>query len=109
MIIKVGHSDLEDVTKTLNKDQEDFDKEIANMLDQIDRMKAIWSGTDASIFYEKATEYISNMKKITSTMKSISTFSDSANKGFIEVDESFGKELEEEANKYDESDYESQQ
>ena len=106
MIIKVGHNEINDVTKTLNQDQQDFDKEIDTMLGQIERMKGIWSGTDASIFYEKATEYIKNMKKITTTMKNISNFSDKANNGFIEVDQSFGKDLEEEANKYDENDYE---
>ena len=105
MIIKVKHKAIEDITKTINQDQEDFDKEIDNMLGQIERLKAIWQGTDANVFYEKVTEYIKNMKKITNTMKTISNFSNSANKGFIDVDQSFGKDLEEEANKYDESDY----
>jgi uncharacterized protein YukE len=105
MIIKVSHNEITDIKNTLNKDRSDFDVEIDKMLDQMERLKEIWSGYDASIFFEKAYEYISNMKKITNTMGSIATFSEKANGGFIEVDESFSKKLEEEAQKYDESDY----
>ena len=100
MIIKVGHSELFDVTKTLKQDREDYDKEINNMLDQIERMKAVWTGYTADVFYEKVTEYVKNMKKITNAMNTISAFTDKANEGYIEMDESFSKELEAEANNY---------
>ena len=104
MIIKVGHSELYDVTKTLNQDKEDYDAEIDKMLEIIERMKGVWSGTDANTFYSKAYEYINNMKKITTAMGNISTFTDKSNSGYAEVDESFSKEMEQEANNYGDED-----
>lgn len=100
MIIKVGHDELYDVTKVLKQDQEDYDSEIDKMMEIIENMKTVWKGTEANVFYAKATDYIKNMKKITKTMGSISRFSDKANEGYAEVDESFSKELEKEANDY---------
>lgn len=102
MLLKVDHDELYDVTKVMNQDRDDYNKEIENMLQQIEKLKTIWQGEDADMFCYKAHEYISNMKKITNTMQKLSKFSDKANQGYAEWDDSFGKELEAEAMNYDE-------
>ena len=102
MLLKVDHDQLYDVTKVINQDREDFKKEIDSMLKQIDKLRTIWLGADASIFCDKAHNYIANMDKIVKAMEKISKLSDKANGGYAECDESFGKELEAEALNYDE-------
>ncbi len=104
MILKVDHDELYDVTKTIKNDREDYRKEIENMLEQIEKLKTIWRGEDAEVFCSKAFDYIQNMKKIPNTMQQISSIGDKANAGYAENDESFGKQLESEANNYGEGD-----
>ena len=104
MILKVDHDELYDVTKILKNDREDYRKEIDNMLAQIEKLKLIWHGEDAEIFCSKAFDYIQNMKKISNAMGQISAVGDKANAGYAENDESFGKQLETEANNYGEDD-----
>lgn len=102
MLIKVGHDELYNVTDVLKKDQEDYDKEIEKMLQQIEILRGVWQGQDAKIFCDKAHDYIENMKKITTTMGNIKSFCDKANRGFADIDTGFAKQLNAEANNYEE-------
>ena len=101
MVLKVDHDELYDVTNVIKKDREDYKKEIENMLKEIERLRTIWQGGDSQVFCDKAFDYIQNMKKITNAMLSIKDFTDKANQGYAENDESFGSELEVEANNYE--------
>lgn len=102
MILKVKHEELRNVSKTMTKDGEAYDVEIKNMLEQIEKLKTIWQGEDAEQFYKNVKEYIEKMKNIPIALRNMSKFIDKANGGYSENDESFGKELEVEADNYDE-------
>jgi uncharacterized protein YukE len=102
MLLKVKHEELNNVTGVMVKDGEAYDTEIKNMLEQIDKLRTIWKGQDAEIFCDNVTNYITKMKNIPICLRNMSKFVNDVNNGYTEQDEAFGKELEVEANNYDE-------
>lgn len=102
MLLKVKHEELNNVTGVMVKDGEAYDTEIKNMLEQIDKLRTIWKGQDAEIFCDNVTNYITKMKNIPICLRNMSKFVNDVNNGYTEQDEAFSKELEVEANNYDE-------
>ena len=104
MLLKVKYDEVEDVTKTMNKDSDAYETEIDKMLKDIEKLGMIWEGQDAQIFCKHFTEYLTKMKQIPSTLKNMSKFIDKASKGYSENDDKFSRDLEKEATNYDEQD-----
>jgi uncharacterized protein YukE len=102
MLLKVKHEELENVTGVMVKDGDAYDIEIDKMLEQIEKLRTIWQGKDAEIFCDNVTNYITKMKNIPKCLRNMSKFVNNVNNGYTEQDESFSKELETEANNYDE-------
>ena len=104
MVLKVSPGELRTVTDTMKKDKEEYEIEIEKMLSEIDKLRTIWQGTDATVFCDNVYNYVSKMKNITIALGNMSTFMNNANNGYTENDEEFSKELETEATNYDEQD-----
>ena len=101
MEFKVRHSGLDDVKKTINRDQEDLDKEIEVMLKTVARLRTIWQGGDATNFCNNFEAYAQKMKNVNVVFGNFSKFIESANKGYRDGDEALKKALEAEAAKYE--------
>lgn len=102
MLLKVKHEELHDVLNTMVKDGDAYDTEIEKMLGEIEKLRTIWQGQDATVFCDNVHAYITKMKNIPIALRNMSTFIDKANNGYTEKDEEFSKELEKEAFNYDE-------
>lgn len=102
MLLKVKHEELDGVLNVMKKDGDAYDVEIENMLQQIEKLRTIWKGADATIFCDNAKSYITKMKNIPICLRNMSKFTKQANSGYTEKDESFSKDLETEATNYDE-------
>lgn len=103
MLLKVKHEELRGVLNTMKKDGDAYDTEIEKMLSEIDKLRTIWQGQDATIFCDNVHAYITKMKNIPIALRNMSTFINKANNGYEENDESFSKELQTEVDNYDES------
>ncbi len=101
MEFKVRHSDFDEVRKTIDRDQEDLDKEIETMLKTVARLRTIWQGGDATNFCNNFEAYAQKMKNVNVVFGNFSKFMDSANKGYKESDVALNKALEAEAAKYE--------
>ena len=108
MEIKVKHEELTTVEKTFDKDAEDFDSDIDKILQAIGTLRTVWQGQDADIFYVNASEFFDKMKGLPVAMRAMGKFIGQANGDFQDGDESFSKELETEADEY-EQDYNNRQ
>ena len=102
MLLKVKHSELNQVSKNLVSGSQDLDREIEKMLKEIETLRTIWQGEDAVQFCDHANAYFTTMKNIPIAMRNMSKVMDGANKGYEDNDEAFGKALKVEANNYEE-------
>ncbi len=101
MELKVKFNELNTVKKTFDQDKEELDKEIKNILAQVQKLRGIWQGVDATDFCNNLEAYAENMKNISTTFDNFSKFVDSANKGYKEGDEAFSSALRRENAKYE--------
>lgn len=102
MLLKVKHDELNMVQNNMKTDAEAYDVEINKMLEQIERLRSIWQGIDATTFCDNVHGYISKMKNIPIALRNMSKFIDKANGDYTNEDEAFGNELNTEAENYDE-------
>lgn len=101
-MLKVKHNELKEVSNTLVKDSEAYDTEITNMLNNIETLRGIWQGEDASVFCDNVSEYISKMSNISIAMRNMSNAITTVDGGYEAFDETFSNSLLEEAGNYDE-------
>ena len=101
-VLKVKHAELKQVSSTMQRDSEAIDTEVENMLKQIETLRGIWQGEDATQFCDHANEYITRIKNITVAMRNMQKVMNAANQGYEENDEAFGNALKTEAQNYDE-------
>ena len=101
MVLKVDNEELEQFTIRMNKSSEEFSKEIDNMLHQIEILRTIWQGTDATTFQDNVTEYLTKMKVLPKALSTLSSVTQKTNKSYAERDEAFGKKLSEVNTKYE--------
>ena len=101
MIFKVKHSEINQVSDTLKNDSEALDIEITNMNTQIENLRKIWQGTDAEIFCDNISNYISRMNNITVAMRNMSNAISTTDNGYKAYDEAFGNALKSEADNYE--------
>jgi WXG100 family type VII secretion target len=109
MDIKVKHEELGQVKKVMEKDAEDFNSDIELLAEQVKILHEIWQGQDADIFYVNASEFFDKMKGLPVAMRAMGKFIGQANGDFQDGDESFSKELETEADEYEQDYYNRQQ
>lgn len=97
MNLKVKHNELNNVKDTVKSDAEKIDAEINYWISSIEKLKTIWQGEDATVFYNKATTYVQRMKVITECFRTMSEFMGDANVLYEDVDNSMKDELEKES------------
>ncbi len=102
MVLKVKHEELYNVVDVMEKDSDAYDTEIENMLKEIEKLRTIWQGQDAKIFCDNIYNYVTKMKNIPIALRNMSKFTRKVNGGYSDNDDSFSKELETEANNYEE-------
>lgn len=103
MILKVKHDELNNVKDVMVKDSELLDSEIKTLLEQIEKLRTIWQGQDATIFCNNVYEYINKMKTLPVTLRTMGKFINNINNQYTENDEAFGKELETEVDNYEQN------
>ena len=102
MKLKVKQKELTDVTDIMKKGGEDYDAEIESMLKEIEKLRKIWIGEDATIFCDKVSAYITKMKNIPVCLRNMSDFTKKSITQYKEKDEAYAKEMNKEANNFDE-------
>lgn len=105
-MIKMRHGEIDDVKRIMDNDEVELDDEIKKMEEQKEILKRIWQGQDADLFIKNFEDYLTKMKGIPVALRNISGFMKKANGDFKDKDDEFSKELEKEANNYDEDDTE---
>ncbi len=101
MEIKVQHEELNQVKTVMEKDAEDFNSDIEKLRGQVEILKTIWQGQDADLFCKNAGDFFDKMKGLPIAMRAMGKFIGQANGDFQDGDESFSKELETEADEYE--------
>ena len=101
VIIKADKEDLKDVSLDLIKSSNTIDNEISVWEDSVNRLKSIWMGKDADIFYSRIESYIIKLKMLTATSNSIGSFINKVNNSYIEKDQEFADDLKKENDKYE--------
>ncbi len=102
MLLKVKHAELNQVNKELVAGSQDLDTEIDKMLKQIEVLRTIWQGEDATQYCDHANAYFTVMKNIPKAMRNMSKVIEGANNGYKDNDEAFASALKVEANNYEE-------
>lgn len=101
MLLKVKHEELNNVSRVIKKDSEELDKEIDNLLEQVEILRTIWQGQDADSFCQNTSDYFSKMKSIPNCMRNISGFINNVDNTYKEKDEAFNRELRTEVDNYE--------
>ena len=101
-MIKIRHGEVEDVRNVMDKDEVELDDEIKKMEEQKDILKRVWQGQDADLFIKNFEDYLTKMKGVPVAIRNISMFMKKANGDFKDKDDEFSKELDKEADNYDE-------
>ena len=102
MEIMVDEEELKQMTTTMGKDAESLDEAIEKITQQLEILRGIWQGEDATQFCDHANEYITRIKNIPVAMRNMNKVMNVANQGYEENDEAFGNALKTEAQNYDE-------
>ena len=105
MKLKVKHEELNSVADVMTKDGDSYDVQIDKILSEIEKLRAVWIGYDAEEFCDNFERYMKKMKNIPIALRVLAKLTKSADKGYVEKDESFSKELRTEVGKYDEPNY----
>lgn len=100
MIIKADNDELENLSKRMQRDSDDFSIEIDKMISLINSLGPVWQGKDSDTFQKNATNYMEKMKAVPNSLTTLSSAVDLVNKGYIEKNEEFAKAIEEVKNRY---------
>lgn len=101
MIIKVDKEELKNVSNDLLKSSDNISYEIGVWEKAIEKLKNIWQGQDADVFYSRIDSYLLKLKMLSETSTSIGKFIDRANNKYIEKDKEFASELKKENDQYE--------
>ena len=105
-MIKMRHGEIEDVKKVMDNDEVALDDEIKKMEEQKEILKRVWQGQDSDLFIKNFEEYLTKMKGVPVALRNVSMFMKKANSDFKDKDDEFSKELDKEADNYEEDDTE---
>ena len=103
-MIKMRHNEMDDVKRVMDNDEVELDDEIKKLEEQKEILKRIWQGQDADLFIKNFEEYLTKMKGVPVAIRNISRFMKKANGDFKNKDDEFSRELQKEADNYDEDD-----
>ena len=98
MKVRVEYDELEYVTKNTDEDKSELEIEIDKLLASLERIKDMWQGTDADIYYDKAFEYINRMKVLSGFMDTTSELMKFGMGQYQKQDQSFSRDLNKEVN-----------
>lgn len=93
MKVRVEYDELEYITKNTKEDKSELEIEINRLLENLERIKTMWQGTDADIFYDKAFEYIKRMKVLCSFMNATGELIQYGTNNYQKQDQSFARDL----------------
>jgi len=85
----------------LYKNSNSFDQEIEEWKKQIERLKNVWSGEDADIFYTRIDEYLLKLKMVSETENIFGKALKQSYTTYEEQDEAFSTELKRDNEQYD--------
>ncbi len=101
MNIEVDTDELKYYEQKFSKSSVSLEEEINYWEEQIERLKLVWSGSEASVFYNKIDEYLLKLKLVYETTN---TFSQTIRKSYNlyeKSDKEFYDELHQENSQYD--------
>jgi WXG100 family type VII secretion target len=101
MDIKVKHEELNNFQKTIDDGKEELTDAIEKMRDQVKILRTAWEGPDSNAFCDNFDYYLEKMDNLPIVLGNMSKFTSTYNKDIEEKDESFKRELDKEATKYD--------
>jgi len=93
MKVRVEYDELEYVTRSTDNDKFELELEINKLLESLERIKDMWQGTDADIYYDKAFNYINRMKVLCGFMGSTSDLIKYGEGQYQKQDQSFSRDL----------------
>jgi WXG100 family type VII secretion target len=101
MDIKVKHEELNNFQKKIDEGKEDLADLIKQMKEQNQILKTAWEGPDSTAFCDNFDYYLEKMDNLPIVLGNLSKFTKTYNKDIEEKDDSFKRELDKEATKYD--------
>lgn len=101
MIIKVNKEELKNVSQDLTKSSDSFLNELKIWENSITKLKTIWEGVDADIFYSRINDYLLKLKMLYETTNSIGKIINLADNKYIEKDLEFASDLKKENDMYE--------
>ena len=104
--LRVDPDELQNVRDVMDKDGDDFDKQIDYMLGKVEKLREIYVGEDAETFCNNLHNYLIKMKKLPQNIKEMSNLVKDSNIQYQEKDFEFGDELNKEAINYVEDEFE---
>ena len=93
MKVRVEYDELEYITKNTKENKSDLEVEINKLLESLGRMKSMWQGQAADIYYSKAEAYIGRMKVLTTFMGETSDLVKFGTEQYQEQDQGFSRDL----------------
>ena len=101
MRIHVNKKELKSVSEDLQKSSMSVNDEIELWVKEHDKLKAIWSGHDADVYFSKIDQYLLKLKMISETSSELGKFIEKAHNKYTEEDSEFAQELRKENDQYD--------
>lgn len=89
MKLKVKNEELNQVKEKLDDKTVDLQKQLQNLLVQVNELKKVWQGEDAEEFYNKAEIYIKYLEVVPKIYAFLSTVIDGANKTYKQLDSEY--------------------
>ena len=90
---------------TLHKDADRFNEELNLWNEEIDKLKTVWSGEDADIFYTRIGEYLLKLKMVSETENVFGNLLNKSYTTYEEQDSSFSSELKKDNAQYDDEEF----
>ena len=101
MNIEVNTDELKNCEMIFSKNSISLEEEIKYWEAQIEKLKNVWSGTEADIFYGRITSYLLKLKMIYETTNIFSKTIRNSYTMYEEKDKEFSSELRKENDQYD--------
>ena len=93
MKLIVNHEELKVVSNNLKDDSNTIDNELNNMYNELSNLENIWQGKDASIFINKAKNYIELLRTIPDFYLNINKIIDQTDEVYISFDKEYAESL----------------
>lgn len=90
---------MHQVRKSLQDEVTILNTEIEKLLTNITNLSGVWVGYDAELFCTKASEYVNNMKQVSSCVSTLGDVIDKSMVVYKEKDSNWKKELRKEVEK----------